>query len=531
MDYKKVLRLHYVNHLSGKEISLCCGDCSKSSVNEFLKRFRECEELSYPLKENVTNELIQQILYHKPGANSIDSQFKEINMEEVSRKLNRKGETLMHIWNLYYAEGEVDGKRPMSYRHFCRKFEEWKNDKKITFHIKRSPGENIELDFAGKQLYLHNPNDPLKVTKVTIFIATLSYSDYFYAEAMAECDIRNWIRVNNNAIEYFGGITPNITPDNCKVAVNKNKDWINPELNKDFREWADHNNAVILPAKVRSPQMKPVVENSVKLVTNHILIDMDEMTFYSLEEINKVLFKKVEEENRKNFQGLNYSRYDLFINEEKETLIPLPDTKYEYLERKEVMVSQDFSFTFDNVHYSMPRKYLKQKLEVRASQTKIYVYNKHGDLIRTHERSFTPRSWVVIPSDMPKEYNEYGYWNVPYFEHKASAIGPNTRMAIDEVIAKFKYPVQSFRSCFGILNYAKRYSKEALENCCRDALLNNRCNYTYISNNIASYYIPPSKENKVVNDVKEKPTGKYKDDDSFYSLDSLLKAQEVKLHE
>ena len=79
---------------------------------------------------------------------------------------------------------------------------------------------------------------------------------------------------------------------------------------------------------------------------------------------------------------------------------------------------------------------------------------------------------------MPKEYNEYGYWNVSYFEHKASAIGPNTRMAIDEVIAKFKYPVQSFRSCFGILNYAKRYSKEALESCCRDALLNNRCNYT-----------------------------------------------------
>ena len=103
-------------------------------------------------------------------------------------------------------------------------------------------------------------------------------------------------------------------------------------------------------------------------------------------------------------------------------------------------------------------------------------------------------------------------------------------MAIDEVIGKFKYPVQSFRSCFGILNYAKRYSKETLENCCRDALLNNRCNYTYISNNIASYYTQPSKETEAVNDVKE-PSGKYKDDDNSYSLDSLLKAQEAKLHE
>ena len=77
--------------------------------------------------------------------------------------------------------------------------------KKITFHIKRMPGENIELDFAGKQLFLHDSRDSERITKVTVFIATLSYSDYFYAEAMVECDIRNWIRVNNNAIEYFGG--------------------------------------------------------------------------------------------------------------------------------------------------------------------------------------------------------------------------------------------------------------------------------------------------------------------------------------
>ena len=41
MDYKRVLRLHFVNHLSGREIAESCGDCSKTTVNEFLKRFRE----------------------------------------------------------------------------------------------------------------------------------------------------------------------------------------------------------------------------------------------------------------------------------------------------------------------------------------------------------------------------------------------------------------------------------------------------------------------------------------------------------
>ena len=45
MDYKKVLRLHFVNHLSCREIAESCGDCSKTTVNEFLKRFRENPEL------------------------------------------------------------------------------------------------------------------------------------------------------------------------------------------------------------------------------------------------------------------------------------------------------------------------------------------------------------------------------------------------------------------------------------------------------------------------------------------------------
>ena len=63
MDYKKVLRLHFVNHLSCREIAESCGDCSKTTVNEFLKRFRENPGLSYPLPADVTNEYIESLLY------------------------------------------------------------------------------------------------------------------------------------------------------------------------------------------------------------------------------------------------------------------------------------------------------------------------------------------------------------------------------------------------------------------------------------------------------------------------------------
>lgn len=115
---------------------------------------------------------------------------------------------------------------------------------------------------------------------------------------MTECDIRSWIRVNNNA-------------------------------------WAEHNNTVLTSAKVKSPRWKPVVEGHVKLITMHILVGMEDMAFYSLDELNRVLMVKVDAENQRPFERLTYSRYNLLINEEKETLLPLPSSRFEYLERSD----------------------------------------------------------------------------------------------------------------------------------------------------------------------------------------------------
>ena len=84
MDYKKVLRLHFMNHLSSREIAESCGDCSKTTVNEFLKRFRENPELSYPLPADpadVTNEYIGNMLYKKPGVSADQLLYRDFNKE------------------------------------------------------------------------------------------------------------------------------------------------------------------------------------------------------------------------------------------------------------------------------------------------------------------------------------------------------------------------------------------------------------------------------------------------------------------
>ena len=88
-----------------REIAESCGDCGKTSVNEFLKRFRECQELSYPLPENITNESIESLLYKKPGVSKDSFLYRDFNKESVYKALARKGETLKHLWQKYNAIG------------------------------------------------------------------------------------------------------------------------------------------------------------------------------------------------------------------------------------------------------------------------------------------------------------------------------------------------------------------------------------------------------------------------------------------
>ena len=99
------------------------------------------------------------------------------------------------------------------------------------------------------------------------------------------------------------------------------------------------------------------------------------------------------------------------------------------------------------------------------------------------------------------------------------------------MIRKYAYPVQSFRSCFGILRYAEKYSPETLESCCKDAVLAGKCNYSYICNTISTYHkeLPKDIPSKDKSKESSSPSisGTYKDDDSKYSLKNLLKRQET----
>ena len=61
LDYKDIITKHYALGMSGTKIAESL-KVSKSGVNDFLRAFKACPTLDYPLPEGITNYGIASVL-------------------------------------------------------------------------------------------------------------------------------------------------------------------------------------------------------------------------------------------------------------------------------------------------------------------------------------------------------------------------------------------------------------------------------------------------------------------------------------
>ena len=483
LDYKDIIIKHYALKMSGRKIASQIG-ASKSGVNEFLKAFEECEKLQYPLPPGITNYGIAMLVYgNVPGGVGRNENIELPDYAEIANLMaTRKNMTLVFLWNRYKQKCEAEDKRFYQYSQFCERYARWCEDNYETAHFDAVIGQKMEVDFAGQTFKM---TDPLtgEILTIVVFVAILPYSQYIYAEGMLSTKEPQWIDVNNHALSYFGGVPALCVCDNCKQAVITNRDWIAPELNKDYAEWAEHNGTVILPAKVRAPKFKSSVENAVGILEKGIFHLLEERQYFSLDEFNRDLWKELDKLNKEPFKKKEHNRY-YYWEEQKNELMPLPSMQYEYMERRTATVSSDFHIRFDNAYYSVNKAYLHKKVSIKATSSIVRIYSLAGEFICEWPRATRKGQWSTDPEHLPENYKGFTQWNAEYFIKKASHVGEYTETVIRAILQSRKYEVQTYRMCLGILNFTKKYSHAALEECCRQAILLNKQKYTFIKNTI-----------------------------------------------
>lgn len=483
LDYKDIIIKHYVLEMSGSEIARQL-NASKSGVNDFLRSFKKCETLSFPLPEGITNYGIAELVYGSlPGSGGRDLSYEFPDFQEVARMMDtRKNMTLVFLWNRYKKRCFDEEKKFYQYRQFCDLYAKWCEENYETFHFTAVIGQKMEVDFAGQTFEMIDRLNG-EIDTIVVFVAVLPYSQFIYAEGMVSTKEPQWIEVNNNALRYFGGVPALVICDNCKQAVLVNKDWIEPELNKDYAEWAEHNHTAILPAKVRKPKFKSSVENAVGILEKGVFHELEEHRYFSLEQFNRDLSEKLDKLNRAPFKKKEHDRY-YYWEEERQELMPLPSTQYQYMERKTAKVSSDFHVRYDNAYYSVDKSFLHKRVSIRATTSTVKIFSLEGEFICEWPRAVRKGQWSSNPDHLPANYKNFSEWNSTYFIKKAMTVGPNTVDVIKKILESRKLEVQTYRMCLGVLNFTKKYSRQALEECCKQALPLNKATYTFIKNSI-----------------------------------------------
>ena len=465
--YREILRLHSLD-FSARAIARSC-NVSRNSVSKVLAKAKEMD-ISWPLPdEHLTDADLEQILFPKPDKVT-SSERRMPDFSYIRKELLRNGVSKKLLWVEYCEECRMNNEEPLMYSRFCYYIQKEEEKRNATMHIPRKPGQQIEVDWAGDPAHIIDP-DTGEITDVWLFVGVLSYSQYTFVEGFLNEKEKNWITAHIHMFEYFGGVTPILIPDNCTTAVNHHKsDWYTVALNQTYHEMAEHYNTAIVPARVRKPKDKPNAEGSVGNISTWITAALRNEQFFSLAELNAAIKVKLKEFNSNKFQKKDDSRHRLFLGEEMPLLAPLPAIAFEHAEWKIATVQFNYHIAVDKMHYSVPYQYIKNKVDVRITDTTIEIFYKHNRIASHRRITGRPGQYSTVMEHMPEDHQKYLEWNGERFRKWANQIGINTYKVVDAILTSGRVEQQSYRSCMGLLKLADKYSKEKLEAACKKVL-------------------------------------------------------------
>ena len=211
IDVKLLLELRQAN-MSQRAIA-STRHISTKSVAAVWKR---ADELGISLSDvaNKTPDEVYTLFF--PEKFRKETVYASIDYEYVHNELKKPGVTLKLMWQEH--KDNPKGGVPVVYTKFLDGYAQYVEQNNLTNNITYKPGVVCEVDWSGKTMRLHAPDED-KVYPVYLFVATLPYSQLAYVEPCLSMNEQSWINCNIHMFEYFGGATLRIVCDNLKTGV------------------------------------------------------------------------------------------------------------------------------------------------------------------------------------------------------------------------------------------------------------------------------------------------------------------------
>ena len=442
---------------------------SKHSVSDVFRIAQE-QGIRFRDIQFMEPDEVYRLIY--PDKHVNETMYAAPDYENVHKSLGGTGVTLKLLWEEYQEKCREEETLPVGYTKFCNGYKQYTIAAKLTNHLEHKPGDKVEIDWSGPTMRFTDYYS-LEEVKVYLFVATLPYSQYVYVEPCLDMKMETFIRCNIHMLEYFGGVPRRIVCDNLKTGVVSHPKEGDIVLTDDYDAFGLHYVTAIMPAGVKKPKQKASVEGSVGKIATKIIARLRDRKFDTFEELCSGVKQCLKEFNNAPFQKREGgSRYQVWSQEEKEYLRPLPDLPYEIAHwvygRS---VGLDFHIAYLKNRYSCPYQYAGKKVDLRITDKTLEIFYKN-ERLTSHILlpNYAQNKWSTHTEDMPEAFQKITEWDDERIRKWADSIGEYTSKVVDLIFQSVDIKEQGYNSALSVLKLSRSYSDGRLETACELAL-------------------------------------------------------------
>lgn len=407
-----------------------------------------------PTAENLAQLLAQdQVL--QPGVSPVSSvePYRAVVVD-----LRQRGLEMMAVFQRLRDEHDYTGTYS-SVRRFVQVLEPAQPE--ATIRIERSPGEEVQVDFGYAGLMFDTDG---QVRRAWAFVMTLAYSRHQYVEFVFDQRVETWLLCHQHAFESFGGVPRKVVLDNLKAGIVQ-ACFDEPQIQRAYRDCAEHYGFLIAPCRVREPQEKGKVESGVHYVARNFLAGREPAALPA----NNVKVRAWIEQiaGIRDHGTTHWQPLVQFKAVEQATLLALPATPFEIATWKQAKLHRDCYVQFDKAYYSAPVRYVGQVLWVRGDAQTLRIYADYT-LLATFPRATRPGQRQTNLDHLPIAKVDALTLTPERCQAEAAQIGVATQQVVQQWLDD--RPLDRLRTVRKLLRLAETYTPGRLEQACARAL-------------------------------------------------------------
>lgn len=409
-------------------------NCHRNTVRNILnqKEIKEIQTRNKPSYFDQHKKTIQELLDKKINYNRI---------YEILKEEHNINQTYVNLCN-----------------YIRKNFETYKE----AFGVQeRQPAEEAEVDFGYAGVFPDNQNH---LKKHWFIVITLAYSRLAFYDIIANQKVEDLIKGLKDAFQYFQGVPKRIKVDNAKAAVIKNKKY-DLLLNQDFLEFSHHYGFVVKPCPPFKPNEKGKVENGVKYFKTNFL---NGRTFNSTAEAKEQCQKWMKEKANKRIHGTTQKiPEEIFNQNEKSKLLPLPENEFSFFNRAVRTVRPNCHINFENNYYSVPSNLILKNVIIRWNRNTLKIVFNNEE-VAVHLISKQKGQYITNRAHLPKDkyYSETEYQ--AKIEDQMKEIGEYAHQYFKEILIKRE--IYWFGTVRRIMKLKEEYGKEVVNLALKRAL-------------------------------------------------------------